>query len=603
MYAAAITAVIPLLLGILVLARSSQRLIGWLLVAHGLSVGLILGWSSLDLHTDTVDAVGQFTQGTWVLLYVWLALIVYLSPNGHAASPRWRVWIAVGLGGCVVFAIGAAGDAGADGVVWMPEAIAQVLGIVGLAVVVAFLFGAVPSVVLRMRAASGEERRQLLWLVWGALGIPIALLAVWTDLWLFGGQQWVQQIALVVATVSLPVAIAGAILAHRLFDIRVILSRTLTYTILTVCVLAAYALVVFAAQRVFGDRTIGGLLAIGIVAVGIHPLHAWLRARIERLVYGYRARPHEALRLLDDRADTAREDDFTASVTQAVADALRVGRAYIDQTGGPELSPGEVRVPLSHRGVGLGELVVVVPDGRVLSASDTALLHDLARHAGVLVHAQRLNDDLRESRSRIVAAREEERRRIRRDLHDGLGPALAAVVLMLNAAENRSTDPAASSLVADARGEVREAVDEVRRLVDGLRPPALDEVGLLAAIRQRAQSVSGGLVVEVDGPDALPVLPAAIEVAAYRIVGEALTNAIRHSGATRCRVVVELDDVLCVTVSDNGSGLAPGAADGVGWVSMQERAAEVGGRCERRTSPSGLTVRAELPLVTVPEGV
>jgi signal transduction histidine kinase len=357
-------------------------------------------------------------------------------------------------------------------------------------------------------------------------------------------------------------------------------------------------LIVLAAGQ-FGRGTAGGLLAVAVVAVAVQPAHSWLRRRIERWVYGYRSQPDQALRLLADRADAADSDALVAAVVEAVAEALRVERAWVD-TDAATVDERVVRALLVNRGEVLGNLAIEVPPGRQLSSADIALFRDLARYAAVLVRSEQQRDQLRESRSQIVAGREEERRRIRRDLHDGVGPSLAAIVLKLNAAESRTEVTVRSALIAEARREVREAIAEVRRLVDDLRPPAIDEVGLLAAIRQRATALSGDLTIEVSGPDPMPALPAAVEVAAFRIASEAMTNVARHAGATRCRVDLVVNGRFELTVADNGHGVDPGAqATGheAGWISMRERAAELGGTCTISSRPEGgIVVHASVPI-------
>jgi two-component system NarL family sensor kinase len=256
-----------------------------------------------------------------------------------------------------------------------------------------------------------------------------------------------------------------------------------------------------------------------------------------------------------------------------------------------------LRAPMVHRGEHVGHLAIEVPPGRDLSQRDLDLVRDLARYAAILVRSEQLNDELRESRSRIVTGREEERRRLRRDLHDGLGPSLAAIVLKLNATQSRTDAAERNSLLAEVRDEVKAAIAEVRRLVDDLRPPAIDEVGLLNAIRQRGASLSGDVTFDVSGPDRLAALPAAVEVAAFRIASEAMTNVARHSGATRCRVGVEVNGAFEITVSDNGHGTDRSTTRGEGWTSMRERAAELGGSCTISSRPEGgLVVRAVLPL-------
>ncbi len=607
--AVALATAIPVVLGILVVRRSDQRRIGRLLVAQGLSIGVLLGTSQTP-GTGTVSlVVDQLAQGSWIFLFLGTALIGYLVPDGRPLSRRWLLWIRTGLAGALLFLIGAAGDDGAfrqnygrePPLPWLPQPLSDLLGSLGLLLVVLLLFGSVVSVRSRLHQAAGEARLPLLWLVWGALAVPVGLLLMWVNYFVLGARESVTVATLTAVSIALPTTMAIAILRHQLFDIRLVLSRTVTYGALLVGVVVTYALIVLAAGRIGGNGTAGGLLAVAVVAVAVQPAHSWLRRRIEQWVYGYRSQPYQALRLLADRADSADPDKLVAAVTQAVAEALRVERAWID-TGGAAIDERVVRTPLANRGEVLGSLAVEVPPGRRLSSADIALLRDLARYAAVLVRSEQQREQLRESRSQIVAGREEERRRIRRDLHDGVGPSLAAIVLKLSAAESRTERTERSALVAEARQEVREAIAEVRRLVDDLRPPAIDEVGLLAAIRQRAAALSGNLIIEVAGPDPMPALPAAVEVAAYRIASEAMTNVVRHAGATRCQVDLMVDGRFELTVTDNGHGAASGsptARQGTGWRSMQERAAELGGNCTISCRPEGgIMVHAVVPIGT-----
>jgi signal transduction histidine kinase len=603
--AVAVAAVVPVTLGVVVVASGTQRRIGGLLVAHGVSVGVLLGGAGIASTSTASLAADQLLEGSWIFLFLWLVLIAYLLPDGRPASARWRRWIQTGLAGAVLFLVGAAGDrqafsdehgGSAPPLPWLPPGVSIILGVVGLVVVVQFFFGSAVAVRSRLERASGEARLQLLWLVWGSLAVPLGLLVLWCNYFLLGGREWLTTAALTGISIALPATIAIAILRHRLFDIQVVLSRTLVYGVLVAGVIGCYALLLYAAERATGHATAGGLLAVAAVAVAVHPAYAWLRLRIERWVYGYRAQPHQALRLLADRAEAAAPDALGTAVTEAVADALRV-RVWVQDDIGATEEDAAMRVPLVHRGERLGDLAVAVPQGRRLSTADLALLRDLARYAAVLVYSERQAEQLRGSRSRIVASREEERRRLRRDLHDGVGPALAAIVLKLNAAQSRTDGRERDALLAEARDEVREAIAEVRRLVDDLRPPAIDEVGLLAAIRQRAEALSGDLDIEVDGPDPVPPLPAAVEVAAFRIASEAMTNVARHSGATLCRVGVRVDGSFELSVADNGHGTLGSTARGLGWTSMRERAAELGGSCTIvGRAGGGLVVLARLPL-------
>jgi signal transduction histidine kinase len=216
-------------------------------------------------------------------------------------------------------------------------------------------------------------------------------------------------------------------------------------------------------------------------------------------------------------------------------------------------------------------------------------------------------DVLRQSREALVVAREDERRRLRRDLHDGLGPSLAAITVKLGVARRQIRDDPvrAEALVDEVTGEAQAAIAEVRRMASELRPPALDEVGLVEAIRRRAdgfaveQTEAAGVAprIEVVGPDTLPALGAAAEVAAYRIAVEAMTNVVRHAGASRCRVTIWIDDEIRLEILDDGAGLRPGWRMGVGTASMRERATELGGACTVEPGVNGGTrVDANIPL-------
>jgi len=246
--------------------------------------------------------------------------------------------------------------------------------------------------------------------------------------------------------------------------------------------------------------------------------------------------------------------------------------------------------------------------GEAFTAADRRLLEDIAHQAGVAAQAVRLTTDLQRSRERLVSTREEERRRLRRDLHDGLGATLAALHLQAGAIRTlmRHDLAAADAEILDVQAEIRSAIADIRRLVYALRPPTLDELGLVGAIRQYAaqydlpgtQSESDGcLRVAVEAPEHLPALPAAVEVAAYRIVQEALTNVVRHAHARTCTVRLAITDAFQLEISDNGLGFRPESGAGVGLLSMRERAAEAGGSCLVESAPSrGTRILVHLPL-------
>lgn len=600
---AALTAAIPVAVGVLVLR--AQRGIGWLLIADGLSFWLILGGPALSGRSGLV--ADQLDSGVWVFLFVWVALIAYLLPNGRPASQQWRRWLRITLPGIAIFVIGSAGDSqgfrdahhGAEPPLpWLPQSVSGLLGAIGLLATVLFIVGAAFAVRWRLSRAGVDDRIRLLWLVWGALSVPLGLLGAWASHFGLHDDALATDLALSLAAVGMPVTIGVAVLRHRLFDIQLVLSRTLIYATLTLVLAGAYVVLLWTADRVFGDRTIGGAAAVVVVAVVAAPLYNVLRRRIEQWVYGYRSDPAQALRRLGASVDSVDPLHLVDAISASVADALKVDDVWIEQSpavGDPD--PRSIRVPLVHDAEHFGNLVLRIPSGRRLTGRDLALLEDLARQAAVTVRAAGLARELQISRSRIVAAREEERKRLRRDLHDGLGPALAAIGLKVNAARSRTDDQERNQILAEIGGETKAAVAEVRRLVDDLRPPAVDEVGLVGALRQRAAGLSGdSLRFSVVGPEQ-PLLPAAVEVAAFRIASEAMANVARHAGAHRCTVSIGIGDCLDLIVADDGVGGARPTPTGVGWASMTERAAEVGGSCTITDRPEGgLMVHAVMPL-------
>ncbi len=245
-------------------------------------------------------------------------------------------------------------------------------------------------------------------------------------------------------------------------------------------------------------------------------------------------------------------------------------------------------------------LVAPRAPGESFTPSERRLLEEIAVQAGVAAHAVRLTADLQRSRERLITAREEERRRLRRDLHDGLGPQLASLTLTLAAAREllRHDANAADRLLQELATHAQAAIADIRRVVYDLRPQALDDLGLVLALREQATHCSqAGLQITIVSPDQLPPLPAAVEVATYRIVQEALTNVVRHAQARTCTVCLALGDALEVEISDDGVGLPPAGRAGVGLTSMRERTAELGGTYWIDSVPGeGTRIRARLPL-------
>jgi signal transduction histidine kinase len=427
-------------------------------------------------------------------------------------------------------------------------------------------------------------------------------------------------LALSAGSLCVPVALTVAILRYRLFAIDVIFNRALVYSGLTAAIVGLYVLIVGYLGVLFrtGGNLVISLIATGVVAVLFQPLRGWLQRGANRLLYGERDEPYAVISRLGQRLEAALAPDaILPAIVETVAGALKLPYAAIAlgspvsgvvaATGAPV--PDPLHLALTYQGEPVGELLLAPrAPGEAFSAADRRLLADLARQAGVAARAVRLADEARQlaaalqaSRERLVLAREEERRRLRRDLHDGLGPRLASLTLRVETARDRlAADPLADQLLADLAGRMAEAVADIRRVVYALRPPALDDLGLVGAVRQAVEGYQPGMTrFVVEAPVALPPLPAAVEVAAYYIVQEALANVVRHAGARDCVIRLTLDaapPALTIAIEDDGCGIARDRTAGVGLASLRERAAELGGACDIGAGQDGGTVvRATLP--------
>ena len=436
---------------------------------------------------------------------------------------------------------------------------------------------------------------------------------------LLSGHWLVDRSMLNVLLLPVPVCMAIAILRYHLFDIDFYINRALVHGTLTAFVIGAYVLIVVSLSTIFqtDDNLLFSLVATGLIAGVFQPIRERVQRAVNRLMYGERDEPYAVISRLGQQIEaTLSPDAVLPTIVETTARALKLPYAAIalkqdDEMTIPAaygtlpitLSPSHlVTLSLTHQGETVGELRLAprAPD-EPFSFADERLLNDLVRQAGIAVHSVKLTADLQRAREQLVNTREEERRRIRRDLHDGLGPALASLTFKLDAARNllRRDPERADELLAAITDQTQEAIADIRRLVYDLRPPALDELGLVSALcEQVVQSQQHGIRIAFDAPDQLPPLPAAVEVAAYRIAQEALTNVVRHSRAHRCVMRLWLeDDVLCLQVRDDGRGLAPERRSGVGLHAMRERAAELGGTCVVESGAGiGTCVLARLPL-------
>jgi signal transduction histidine kinase len=577
-------------------------------------------WTTMQAWLAAYPSLSPLIRAFNYLGNVSLFIFFYLLPSGRFV-PRWTRWLAMATLTLVALSVLLPDSPLNPDNYPLPIFILFMLGL--------FLTGVYAQVYRYQRVSGPVERQQVKWVVFGFAAALVGFLGtLFFGVVLFSLPKpgtvgdMVGFATMTLFMLLIPVSIGMAILRYRLFDIDLIINRALVYGALTASVVGIYVLVVGGLGALLQARgnLLLSLLATGLVAVLFAPLRDRLQRGVNRMMYGERDDPYTVLSRLGQRLETTLEPHTVLpAVAETVAHALKLPHVAIElkrgeeyetaaEYGRPEGEP--LRLPLIYGSETVGQLVLSPRSpGESFGPADYRLLEDLARQAGIAVHAVRLTDDLQRSRERLVATREEERRRIRRDLHDGLGPALSSAMLKLGAAR-RLLPPSspADDLISEVRDDMRATVADVRRLVYDLRPPALDQLGLVLAIRDYAeQYVSDsetGMRVTVEAPesDSLPPLPAAVEVAAYNIAREAVTNAARHARARSCRVRLKLEDAperseLCLEISDDGVGLPAERPAGVGLSSMRERAEELGGKFSVESPPGGGTrVLACLPV-------
>ena len=612
--------------GLLVLALHGQAVLGWTMSGFGLFWALdalaeaYVGWGVRpDGIAVGTNAALWFLDRAGAFLTVGVFMLVLLYPTGRFLAGRWRAasWISLGLAlaAATMFLIGEPypidhpevlpPELDRDLTTIHGELLRAVSGTLNVLAVGSVVIPAA-VVVVRHHRARGLDRDRMRWLLWAVL-VEVMLGVLEVTVGTFGlGDVYFALYVLVPA-----VAVTIGLTRPRLIVIDDLLGATLLNGLVAALIIAVDLAVLALVDALVGDaldqrQVVVIVLLLAAVLYG--PLRHLLGRRVRRLVLGTRDDPYDVMSGLAGHLERVEDPgEQLSAIADAVANAfgVRYVRVEVDRVRGGRLvatqgvEPDETRVlPITYRDDEVGRLVLPARGVRSrLIRRDQGLLGDLVRQAATAVRSAQLADELQDSREQLVLAREEERRRIRRDLHDGLGPALSGVVFQLESARLLApTDPSAvAESLTVTREHVQEVVADVRRLVHDLRPPALDDLGLVGAIRQHA--VSADVAVEVEAA-AVATFPAAVEVAAYRIVSEALTNVTRHAKAERCTVRLTVTDAeLVVEVVDDGIGIEPSAEVGVGLVSLRERAAELGGRSEVVCPPEGGTiVRAWLPM-------
>ncbi|MBB2911948.1 signal transduction histidine kinase [Streptosporangium becharense] len=585
------------IIGALLVFQRPRLVIGWLLCLGGLCSALnslTMNLASLDATMDWMllpDAVWTVADVSWKLTILFLAVLLpLLYPDGRLPSPRWRplIWFTL-----AVLTAGTLSSEFLPFDVSAPQSSGYGVGtalnqLTDLAMILAFV-----SLAVRFRKASTEERRQILW--------PLIAIATVIVPWVIGSSVW----WLASFTIPLvPVAITFSVLRHRLYGIDTLITRTLVGAGLVGVIGGVYVAVGTASSLFLSDvDRIGGLIAALCAGAFFHPMRRLLQRGADRLLYGSKGDPVALAEELRRRLQRTDPVGGLVATLEVLREGLAVsGTGVRFQDGWPEetvagtLDEVARDIRLVWHGQPVGRLLIGPPGVRRLPAAhNERVIAALTPYVADAAHAVRLVGALRRSRERIVTTREEERRRLRRDLHDGLGQSLSGMAMSINAARLslHASPEVAERLLVELRSGMDTVTSDIRHLVYGLRPPALDDLGLARAVEQMA---GPGVTVEVRGD--LTGLPAAAEVAAYRIVQEALTNVRKHAEARTVRVSLERDgDHLAVRVSDDGVGVPVDRRSGVGLASMRERAAELGGTCIITSPPEGGTmVEAVLPV-------
>lgn len=657
-----------LFVGLVIFRYKSREFIGLVASVALVTQGLVFA-SLTEVLTHLHPLVKALVKVIETIAFLSLMLLCFTFPNGRF-SPRWTRYIPLAI--FIPGALRALFPQTVLDISYLSQGLFYAWTLLWMATLLVMM-------IYRYRKVLDPvEKQQAKWAFFGMFSGILCLLLL-TVVFVTQAEAieanplllFTLESSLLLGMMLIPATLLMALLKRRLWDIDAVLYRTLLYGALTAFVAGVYILGVWYVGSVFRSASpwFTSLIATGIVAVLFAPLKEKLQRGVNRLIYGDNDDPLSVLGTLGKKLENPlTPQDALRVVARTVKEALRLPYAglTIDRDGeslavAEEGSPaGEpLRLPLVHRGERIGELLVSPrSQGESFTASDRRFLDMLVRQAGAVVQSAtasldlvRAAEDLRESRERLVLAREEERRRLRANLHDDLAPRLAALAFTASAAETLLTsDPGRTkTILVELQTVIRSTVADIRRLVHDLRPPALDELGLVGAIRERIHDLSrpvageraggggygggdaggngggygggdgggggyGGGAAEFrfDAPKELPPLPAAVEVAAFRIVTEALVNVVRHSGARRCEVRISLapepDAALLLEIADDGKGLGGGdrrngaarhvqGPGGIGLPSMRERAEELGGTCRiENLDPAGVRVWARLPL-------
>jgi signal transduction histidine kinase len=633
--------------GLLITTRVSSNPIGWVLLVAGVGTAVqewAQHYSQYGLY-HAPGAVPHADVAAWITEWIWIPymasvaiLIPMLYPTGRLLSPRWRLPLALGLFGGAIgglfFALapgdldgfsGVANPFGIEGAEWIRTA--------GDVVMLAFVVGvlsAIVSMVVRYRRSHGDERQQLKWLLL-ALSLLAFAFIVGVPYWTLGGEGTslnllenvlvasVVENVLVASLVGIPISIGVAILKFRLYDIDVVIKKTVVYAILAVLLFAiglplAWALAGLVVGAAGGGGHAYAYLGAGLfIGVTVWPVRRLAIRIADRLVFGRRATPYQVLSEFSGRvAETYAADDVLKRMAQILGEALgadaatvwlRVGDRFRPEASWPADEPVDGSIPGSaievrHQGAALGALSVRMPANDPMNPSKERLIQDLAGQAGLVLRNAALIEDLRASRQRLVAAQDEERRRIERNIHDGAQQQLVALAVKLRLADALvgKDEERAHALLGELHGETSQALEDLRDLARGIYPPLLADKGLAVALEGQSRKSPVPVTVASDG---IGRYPQEIESAVYFSCLEALQNIAKYADASAATIRLEQSNSsLTFDVTDDGVGFDPAAASqGSGLQGIADRLAALGGELSVRSAPGdGTTLAGRVPV-------
>jgi signal transduction histidine kinase len=615
--------------GFVLASRRPANRVGWLFLVAALALGLGGFLSQYGLHALVVDpgswpagrALAWLSNWIWVIPLAMLALVFLLFPDGRLRSRRWRpaAWF-VG----VVFTLitvdwlvnatrfwsdpfGSASQAGTP-LVLVPL----------LILMPAALVAGVVAVVVRFAWSAGEERLQLKWFAAAAVLVVATFIAS-----IFVNSVAVDVVQNV-AFLCLWAAIGVAVLKYRLYEIDVVIGKAVLYGSLAVFITAVYAGLVVGVGTLAGgrDSPLLAALAAAVVAVAFQPVRQWAGRLANRVVYGRRATPYQVLSEFARRiGGTYAAQDVLPQMAHTVAAGtgakqvvvwLRVGgelRPAASSDGSshagplpvdghelPRLPDTDSSVPVVYQGELLGAISIRMPKDEPLRTAGQQLVADVASQAGLVLANAGLIEDLRASRQRLVAAQDQERRRLERNLHDGAQQDLVALAIKVRLGATAEDLAQAKEIFGELQADAAGALDNLRDLARGIYPPLLADLGLAAALAAQASKAPVPVTVEADG---IGRFPQDTEAAVYFCCLEALQNTAKYARATQARICLQAqDETLRLTVSDDGTGYDTGHTPiGSGLRNMADRLAALGGRLEVWSAPGhGTTITGHLPV-------